>query len=106
MNYQTYPEIPFGGSDIAHLVVLGLQHHTLVTNPISMGTNGNYRGYLADQNLDTENLVLVHEYNHWVKIYDDTQLIFSSWNDHHRHIRIYMVQTLKGKGELILQFLK
>lgn len=71
--------ISLGYSDIASLVVVGyIEGKGAVPEMLSLGGDGTYKGYIVTKpEMVPEHYKKVLEYKSWIRIYDDTQMVYS-----------------------------
>lgn len=82
--YKEYMPQYIGGSDIATLIVVGMQpeyDHSMVypvlTMPLPFDEDGDYRAYVIDERAELpSHYKLFASFSSWVKIYDDTGLAY------------------------------
>lgn len=81
-----------GTSDIACLVLVGCKSDSGVsTELLRFGGDSSYHAYLADEEtIIPEHYELISTFNHWIKIYDDTDLI---WKTYAKEIRVYRAEA-------------
>ena len=86
-NYKE-TSIGLGYSDIASLVVVGyVAGKGAVAQMLSMGGDGSYKGYVVDDERAIPGYYKkVMDYSAWLRIYDDTGLVYSVEAN---HIAIY-----------------
>ncbi len=100
-NYKDCKKIPMGYSDIAALVLVGCREDKgAMTELLNFGSDGNYSAYIALEDTEIpEHYRHIASFNHWLKIYDDSERIIS-----------LSAQTIKvyraGDFGMILQLIK
>lgn len=87
-NYKEYDIVSIGYSDISTLILAGLtQDGTLMTDALYFGEDGSYNAYLVDENAEIgEHYKLEKIFYHWVRFYDDEDMVREFKGD---EIRIY-----------------
>lgn len=102
-NYKDFEKTFIGGSDIATLIMVGCRDDGggLVTEPLRFGGDGSYYAYIVEGE-DVQigsHYRLVATFNHWLKIYDDDERVYS---DDAKEFRIYRA----GDYGVILQVIR
>lgn len=78
-DHHYCPKVNLGGSDIAALIVVGCGKEKLNVAAIDYGGDGSYSAYLCGKETEIPAYYTkVFECDHWLKIYDDTSLVFDS----------------------------
>ncbi|MBR3361143.1 MAG: hypothetical protein IKG39_07375 [Lachnospiraceae bacterium] len=86
-DYHEYKKKDIGASDIAALVVVGWTQEGVNAKMLNFGEDGSYSAYIVDEAAEIpESYELVMEFESWVKIYDDSDLMFAASG---RNIRIF-----------------
>lgn len=76
-TYRDFTKKYIGASDIASLILVGCGDNGLNLKELSFGEDGSYHAYVVDEN----NVKIgshyhkVAEFNSWMKIYDDEELV-------------------------------
>lgn len=106
-NYKDFEKEYIGSSDIASLILVGIGENEigLDLKELHFGGDGSYKAYIVDQK-DVEigsHYQKVAEFTHWLKIYDDIELVKRFRAD---HIIVYrakemgcIIQTYKEGGD-------
>lgn len=87
-NYKDFMREFIGESDIASLVMVGFKDNIgATTELLRFGKDSSYYAYVCEGEVEIgKHYELVAEFNSWLKIYDDTELV-REFNG--RTIRIY-----------------
>lgn len=88
-SYKDFGYRGLGTSDIACLIAVGCGDNGIKTEIIHFGGDGLYRAYYVTEK-DVEigsHYKKVAEFDYWMRIYDDEELVFSSKAG--KHIDIY-----------------
>lgn len=76
-GHHEYEKRFIGASDIGALVVVGWTQEGTKTEMLNFGEDGSYSAYVVDADAEIpESYELVMEFESWVKIYDDSELMF------------------------------
>ena len=77
-NYKDFKKEYIGSSDIASFILSGYKENNgLVLKELHFGCDGSYNAYIVDmENVEIgEHYNKIAEYDSWMKIYDDTELV-------------------------------
>lgn len=87
-SYKEYESISLGGSDIAALTFTGYtEENGLVAKILDFGSDGSYKAYLVDEYAEIgSHYELELEFDSWVNVYDDTDLVETFKAD---YIKVY-----------------
>lgn len=91
-DYHSCEKIRIGSSDIASLIAVGCGKDDLKTAAIDFGEDGDYSAYVCGEKTEIPGYYTkVFECHSWLKIYDDTGLVFDStaYSDWFNHFEIY-----------------
>lgn len=99
-NYKE-KKINLGYSDIAALVLVGYREGVgAVAKMLEFGGDGSYSAYLVDETVDIPaHYSLTAEFNSWLKIYDDDELVAKYTA---KNIKLYRA----GEFGLIIQIIE
>ena len=87
-TYKQFSKRFIGCSDYASLILVGCSEEGLKSQVLNFGEDGQYSAYLvSDSDVKIgSHYKKVATFNHWLKIYDDTELTFEAKGD---EINIY-----------------
>lgn len=77
-NWEKYKKhkILLGESDVACLTMTGMKYDGVSASVLKFGADGEYTAWVVDDlAVIPERYKLVDVYSHWLKIYDDTELV-------------------------------
>ena len=106
-NYRTYEKQFIGESNCAALVAVGMKPeaeraegaHWMKTQPIAFGEDGAYMARVVDEEAEIpSHYKLEATFAHWMKIYDDNEMTFST---RAKEIRIYQAGSMGTIIQLI-----
>lgn len=76
MTYKDFEKQYIGSSDYAVLTLTGIDTFSVAAGTLAFGGDGSYSAYIVKGIADIgEHYDLQYEYEHWLKIYDDTELV-------------------------------
>lgn len=74
---QRVREKVYRASDIAALILVGCDENGLKTSTLDFGEDGSYMAYVVDEDAEIgAHYKKVADFKHWLKIYDDDELIY------------------------------
>lgn len=89
-DYHSCEKIRIGSSDIAALIAVGCGKDDLKTAVIDFGEDGSYSAYVCGEKTTIPDYYKkVFECQAWLKIYDDTGLMFDSGYSGFNRFAIY-----------------
>lgn len=87
-TYKDFNKIPIGCSDIASLILVGCKDLEngeslgAIAEMLHFGEDGLYYAYYIDEPCEIpKHYKLRFSFNHWLRIYDDSERTFSEYGD-------------------------
>jgi len=75
-NYKEFEKEYIGSSDIASLILVGCGENSLKLKELHFGGDGSYQAYVVDRETEIpKHYKKAEEFNIWLKIYDDEELV-------------------------------
>lgn len=102
-NYKDFEKRYIGSSEYATLVMTGYREGAgIVSEPLRFGKDGSYKAYICEDNdiKIGEHYTEAARFNHWLKIYDDCELVQKYEG---KHIIIYRAADMGCIIHIILE---
>ena len=92
-------EIFIGTTEYDSIILVGPQNNKIAAEVLNFSGSGNFTAILVEDNEEVgSNYKLVAEFNSWLKIYDDNQLVWEIWAS---KIKIYRADSVGCVIQLI-----